>query len=118
MKLLYVGISLFLVCFTGMANQPNIVFLFSDDHATQAIGAYGHELAALAPTPYLDRIAEQGMRFDRCLVGNSICGPSRATISQVRIVISINSSRMNIQSLMDHNPLSRRFCNEMDIRPL
>ena len=70
-----------LMCsYSVLAKQPNIVFLFSDDHATQAIGAYGHKIAELAPTPYLDRIAERGMRFDRCLVGNSICGPSRATI--------------------------------------
>lgn len=60
--------------------RPNIVFVFSDDHATQAIGTYGFELAKQAPTPNLDKIAEQGMRFDRCMVCNSICGPSRATI--------------------------------------
>lgn len=60
--------------------QPNIVFIFSDDHATQAVSAYGHELSEYAPTPNIDRIGEHGIRFDRCLVGNSICGPSRATI--------------------------------------
>ena len=60
--------------------RPNIVFVFSDDHATQAISAYGGRLAKVAPTPNLDRIAEQGMRFNRCMVTNSICGPSRATI--------------------------------------
>jgi len=65
---------------TLAAKRPNIVFLFSDDHATQAIGAYGHEIAKLAPTPHLDRLAGEGMRFDRCMVTNSICGPSRATI--------------------------------------
>lgn len=57
--------------------QPNIVFIFSDDHAYQAIGAYG---SRLVDTPNLDSIAQAGMRFDRCLVTNSICGPSRATI--------------------------------------
>jgi len=62
------------------AERPNIVFVFSDDHATQAISAYGHPISELAPTPNLDRLAEQGMRFDRCMVTNSICGPSRATI--------------------------------------
>lgn len=61
-------------------NRPNIVFVFSDDHATQAISAYGGRLAEVAPTPNLDRIAAEGMRFTRCLVTNSICGPSRATI--------------------------------------
>ncbi|HVL12083.1 MAG TPA: sulfatase-like hydrolase/transferase, partial [Gemmata sp.] len=59
--------------------QPNIVFIFSDDHAYQAISAYGHP-AKLLDTPNIDRIAKTGMRFDRCLVPNSICGPSRATI--------------------------------------
>ncbi|MES2694557.1 MAG: sulfatase [Verrucomicrobiota bacterium] len=59
--------------------QPNIVFIFSDDHAFQAISAYG-EKRKLIETPNLDRIASGGMRFDRCLVTNSICGPSRAVI--------------------------------------
>ncbi|MEO0509808.1 MAG: sulfatase [Verrucomicrobiota bacterium] len=68
----------FFGCAYGRA--PNIIFVFSDDHATQAISAYGHPIAKLAPTPNLDRLAEEGMRFDRCLVTNSICGPSRATI--------------------------------------
>jgi len=60
--------------------KPNIVFIMSDDHAYQAISAYGGPLAKLAPTPNIDRIAAQGMRFNRCMVTNSICGPSRATI--------------------------------------
>jgi arylsulfatase A-like enzyme len=59
--------------------RPNIVFIFSDDHAYQAISAYGHA-AKLLDTPNIDRVAKDGMRFDRCLVTNSICGPSRATI--------------------------------------
>lgn len=57
--------------------RPNILFLFSDDHAYQALSAYGHRLNQ---TPNLDRLAREGMRFDRCLVTNSICGPSRAVI--------------------------------------
>ena len=62
------------------AKQPNIVFVFSDDHATQAISAYGGIFAKAAPTPHLDRLAAEGMLFKRCMVTNSICGPSRATI--------------------------------------
>ena len=75
-------IALLSLTFAATANikQPNIVFVFSDDHATQAVSAYGGRLAAVAPTPNLDRIAANGMRFNRCMVGNSICGPSRATI--------------------------------------
>lgn len=59
------------------AAPPNIVFIFSDDHAYQAISAYG---SRINETPHIDRLAEQGMRFDRCYVTNSICGPSRACI--------------------------------------
>src|SRR5437588_147533 len=59
--------------------RPNIVFIFSDDHAYQAIGAY-NDPRHLIETPHIDRIGREGMRFDRCVVPNSICGPSRATI--------------------------------------
>ena len=58
---------------------PNIVLFFSDDHAYQAISAYG-DARKLLETPNIDRLAREGMRFDRCLVTNSICGPSRATL--------------------------------------
>ncbi len=62
------------------SQRPNIVFIITDDHTCQAISAYQDRFKDVAPTPNVDRIAEQGMRFDRCLVTNSICGPSRATI--------------------------------------
>src|SRR4051794_19119282 len=61
------------------SKPPNIVFIFSDDHAYQALSAYG-DTRNLLDTPNLDRIAKVGMRFDRCLVPNSICGPSRASV--------------------------------------
>ncbi len=62
------------------AQRPNILYIMSDDHAYQAISAYGETIGKYAPTPNIDRIAEEGMRFNRCMVTNSICGPSRATI--------------------------------------
>ena len=52
------------------AKQPNIVFIFSDDHAYQAISAYG-DSRKLNQTPNIDRLAKEGMRFDRALVTNS-----------------------------------------------
>lgn len=59
--------------------RPNILFIFSDDLTCQAISAYG-DSRKLLETPHMDRIGREGMRFDRCLVPNSICGPSRATV--------------------------------------
>lgn len=76
-----------LICLIGIglqaasaAARPNIVWIFSDDHSYQTIGAYGGRLEKLDPSPNIDRIADGGMRFDRCYVGNSICAPARATL--------------------------------------
>ncbi|MEX1224317.1 MAG: sulfatase, partial [Pirellulales bacterium] len=68
---------------TGCANenkQPNIVFIFADDHAYQAVGAYESYLQEVVRTPNIDRLADQGMLFQQCFVTNSICGPMRAVI--------------------------------------
>jgi len=60
--------------------RPNVLFIMSDDHTSQAIGAYGSRLAALDPTPVIDTLAKEGMLFENCYVTNSICTPSRACI--------------------------------------
>jgi len=62
------------------ADKPNILFIMSDDHAAQAVGAYGGRLAGLNPTPNIDRLAAEGMLFENAFVTNSICTPSRATL--------------------------------------
>lgn len=62
------------------AERPNIVYIMSDDHAYQAISAYGSPVSKLAPTPNIDRIARNGAIFTNSFVGNSLCGPSRATL--------------------------------------
>ncbi|MCX6878093.1 MAG: sulfatase [Verrucomicrobia bacterium] len=59
------------------AKRPNILYIMSDDHAAHAISAYG---SRLNQTPNLDRLAKEGMRFDRVFAVNSICTPSRACI--------------------------------------
>jgi arylsulfatase A-like enzyme len=57
--------------------RPNILIIISDDHAYQAIGAYG---SRMMPTPGIDRLAREGAVFTNAFVTNSICGPSRACI--------------------------------------
>lgn len=61
----------------GADSRPNILFIMSDDHGYQAISAYGSKINK---TPHIDRLASEGMRFDRAFVTNSICGPCRAVI--------------------------------------
>lgn len=62
------------------SQKPNILFIFSDDHSTQTIGAYNGRHAPLNPTPNIDRIAEEGAIFRESFCANSICQPSRATV--------------------------------------
>ena len=59
--------------------KPNILFIFCDDLAYQAISTYG-DSCKLLETPNIDRIAREGMLFQQCVVPNSICAPSRAVI--------------------------------------
>ncbi len=62
------------------AGPPNIVFMMSDDHTSQAWSCYGGRLAAYAKTPNIDRLAAEGARLENCFCVNAICVPSRATI--------------------------------------
>lgn len=57
--------------------RPNILIIVSDDHAFQAISTYG---SRWTKTPAIDRIAREGVLFEKAYVTNSICGPSRAVI--------------------------------------
>src|SRR5580698_2459583 len=77
--------------------RPNIIFIFSDDHAAQAISCYGSRINT---TPNLDRIAATGMRFRNCFCTNSICGPSRAVVltgkhSHINGFLDNSNSRFN-----------------------
>lgn len=77
---LIAGLWLALGGFLAAADRPNIVFIFSDDHAPHAIGAYDGWLKSVNPTPNIDRLARDGMVFHNSFCTNSICGPSRAVI--------------------------------------
>ena len=58
--------------------RPNIIFMMTDDHTTQAMSCYGGNLIQ---TPNMDRIANEGIRFDNCYAVNALSGPSRASIA-------------------------------------
>lgn len=85
-------------------NRPNILFIMSDDHTTQAIGAYGSRLAELDPTPNIDALARNGMRFDRVFCHNSICTPSRANI-----ITGQYSQKNGVLDLDGNIPPERQF---------
>lgn len=83
-----------------LPKRPNIVFIFSDDHSLQSIGAYGSHLSEFCRqhnvTPNLDRLAAAGALFPNSFCGNSLCSPSRASIltglhSRANGVMNLNS---------------------------
>ena len=61
-------------------DRPNVLFIMSDDHTAQAVGAYATVLKSLNPTATLDKLAANGITFDNAFCVNSICTPSRACI--------------------------------------
>ena len=55
----------------------NFVFFMPDELRAESVGCYGH---SLAPTPNMDRLAEEGVRFDQCHVQHTVCTPSRCSL--------------------------------------
>ena len=81
MQLYLVSVLIILTCCAPIrAEQPNILWLFCDDMAVNGISAYDSRFSDMKITPNIDRIAEEGVRFERCYVSNSVCAPSRATL--------------------------------------
>ncbi|NUQ63541.1 MAG: sulfatase [Pirellulales bacterium] len=70
--------------------RPNILFLLSDDHSYPYLGCYGNPDVR---TPNLDRLAAEGMRFDRMFVGCPQCVPSRATLMTGRSAVAVRMVR-------------------------
>ena len=64
-------------CAPDEPTPPNIILVFTDDHASHAVSAYG---SVINQTPNIDRLAREGMLFRNAFVTNSICAPSRATV--------------------------------------
>ena len=92
--------------------RPNIVFIMSDDHGSQAISSYGGILKNIVPTPNIDRIGNEGVRFESAFCTNSISTPSRAVIltgkySQKNGVFTINDrldpNQNNMAKILTNN---------------
>lgn len=76
----YMGGCLSLKSMMAADNRPNIIYIMSDDHASQAVSAYGGILSDILPTPNIDRLAHEGAILRNCFVTNSISTPSRGAI--------------------------------------
>ncbi|MDH7603167.1 MAG: arylsulfatase [Armatimonadota bacterium] len=57
--------------------KPNIIFILADDLGYGDLGCYGQRMIK---TPYLDRMAREGVRFTQCYAGSTVCAPSRCAL--------------------------------------
>ena len=83
--------------------RPNILYIMSDDHTINAVSCYNGWLNEVVDTPNIDRIANEGMRFDNCICNNSLCSPSRASIMTGQYSHRNGVTRLN-QPLEDGHP--------------
>lgn len=73
MLLRFLILSLALISAAASADRPNILLIFTDDQGMNDVGCYGSEI----PTPNIDRIAAEGVKFTNFYSASAICTPSR-----------------------------------------
>ena len=71
----------------------NFVFLLSDDHTAADLGAYGNSAVT---SPHLNRLAREGMRFEKCFVTSPQCSPNRSSIFTGCTPHTIGTSRLHV----------------------
>ncbi len=97
------------LCMAQTDNErPNILYIMCDDHAMQAISAYGSPISKLAPTPNIDRLASRGMLFNNCFVENSLSAPSRACL-----ITGLYSHQNGQRQLFEGIDSTRTFFTEL-----
>lgn len=77
MKILNFIVFSFCSLFLTAERKPNVIFILADDLGYNELGSYGQKKIK---TPYLDKIAKEGMRFTRNYSGNAVCAPSRCVL--------------------------------------
>ena len=87
-------------------DRPNVLFIMSDDHTSQAIGAYGSRLAKLNPTPNIDSLAKGGMRFDYCF-SMPVCHPSRICLMTGKYPFRLKSGWGSFPKVEEKNTVAQ-----------
>ncbi len=76
-KLALVCLLPFFICNASAEQKPNIIFIMADDLGYNHLSVYGQKRLQ---TPYIDGLAEKGIRFTAAYAGSTVCGPSRSSL--------------------------------------
>ncbi len=102
--------------------RPNIIFIMSDDHASTAISAYGN---SINNTPNIDRLADEGIRFNQSFCTNAICAPARAAIltgkyshinGHINNSMSFDGSQQTFPKLLQQNNYQTAMIGKWHLR--
>ncbi|MEM9282145.1 MAG: sulfatase [Verrucomicrobiota bacterium] len=104
--------SIFLTVSAALAEEPpNFIFIVSDDLSAKALGSYGNEICQ---TPYLDRLAAEGVQFDRAYCQYPVCGASRASFMSGLYPETTNFLG-NIKTLGSYRVVNEEFADHPSI---
>jgi uncharacterized sulfatase len=87
-------------------DRPNILFFFTDQQRWDTCGCYGQPLPV---TPNLDRMAAEGVRFERAFTCQPVCGPARACIQTGLWATQTGCFRNNIALPVDADTIAKRL---------
>ena len=87
-------------------NQPNILFIFSDQQRWDTVGAYGQPLDV---TPNLDRLAAEGVRFEHAFTCQPVCGPARACLQTGKYATEVGCFRNGIALPLDETTVAHHL---------
>ena len=82
-------------------SRPNFLFIITDQHRADHLGCYGNKIVK---TPSIDRLAENGTRFENFYVATPICMPNRATLMTGFILVNISMENLPTTCPFPPNP--------------
>ena len=87
-------------------DRPNVIFFFSDQQRWDTVGTYGQELDV---TPNLDRMAEEGVKFEYAFTPQPVCGPARSVLQTGKYATETGCYRNNIALPQDEKTIAHWF---------
>ncbi len=93
-------------CGQRKKEKPNFVFLLADDQRWDGMSCVADNILK---TPHMDRIAQEGIRFENMFVTTSLCGPSRASLLTGKYAHNMDFSSGNTTFLISDSCTKSRF---------